>query len=83
MDILDKLWFELSLVDFSNVELLQIHGYLRIALAHPQTKDISSRDSMIRVLTKILKHLHGIELISDKDLVLLTTQENISEILHG
>ena len=82
MDISDKLWQELSLLDFSNVELLQIHGYLCIALAQPQTKDISSRDSMIRVLSKILDHLHGIELISDQDIELLKNQESIFEIHH-
>ncbi len=82
MDISDKLWQELSLLDFSNVELLQLHGYLCIALAHPETRNISSRASMIRVLSKILDHLHGLELLSDQDIELLKNQKNIYEILH-
>jgi len=77
MEISDKLWQELSLIDFSNIELLQIHGYLCIALSQPQTKNISSRGSMIRVLSKILEHLKGIELITDQDMELLKNQELI------
>jgi len=82
MDISDKLWQELSLLDFSNIELLQIHGYLCIALGQPQTKNIFSRDSMIRVLLQILEHLKGIELISDQDMEILNNQENIFQIHH-
>ena len=83
MNVSDKLWQELSLIDFSNIELLQLHGYLCIALAQPETKNISSRDSMIRVLSKILSHLHGLELISDPDLQLLISQKKHFEIHHA
>lgn len=82
MEVSDKLWQELSLVDFSNIELLQIHGYLCIALAETQTLNISSRPSMIRALSKIIEHLKGIELLSDQDIELLKNQENIFAIYH-
>ena len=77
MDLKNNLWYELSLVDFSNLELLLLHGYICLALRHPSTFKLSSVETMQSLLERIQTHLKGIELLSDQDISFIKTQEEI------
>jgi len=77
MNLSSPLWQELSLLDFSNNELLLLHGYLCLALRHSQTSKLSSRHTIKNVLTNIETHLVGLELLSDNDIKFIKSQEKI------
>ncbi len=77
------LWREPSLVEFTNIELLYIHGFCCIGLSQTQTFDVSSRPTMIKSISKIRDHLKGLLLLSDQDIELIKNQEDIFDILHS